>query len=143
MKIVGKPLSEGYHELLNNMLVDGRQISFYYLQAPYPTEEPYILITGIHADNTNDDDSFYGDVTVDLNVYTCFLGDFGTMDEADAIANEMMARLIPSPAISGVTAEGFNIFGAKMIGSTDLVRNLDSKVTYEKRITIEHLIEQL
>lgn len=143
MKIVGKPLSEGYFALLNNMLVDGREIGFYYLQAPYPTDEPYILITGIHAENENDDDAFYGDVKVDLNVYTCFPGDYGTMDVADAIANEMMERLIPSPSVSGVTAEGFNIYGARMVGSRDAIHSLDNKKTFEKKITIEHLIEQL
>lgn len=125
------------------MLVDGKLIPMYYQKAPYPAEDPYVVITGIHQNSDNDDDTFDGEALVDLNIYTCFPGDFGSYDLADAIGGELLSRVIPSPAVSGVDAEGFNVYGARLVSSRDMNSTLDSKSIYEKRITIEHLICQL
>lgn len=143
MKNLTKPLSEGYFTLLDGMLVSGQAINLYYLRAPFEHEGPYVVVTAIYAQTDNDDDTFNSEVVVDLNVYTSFAGDFGTMDDADAITSKILELVIPSPSVSGVHAEGFNIYGAKLRAMRDYVSHLDSKNIFEKRITIEHLICQL
>lgn len=146
MKNIQKALSRGYNDLLDGMLINGNEISFYYLKAPYPAICPYILITGIHSPanrNTRDAGGFGSDTTVDVFIYNEVVGDFGNMDLVDAIYDEFALRVIPDPGVTNVSAEGFNVTGARIIRVIDAVVPQKGKTTFEKRVTIEHLIYQI
>ncbi len=143
MKNVTKPLTTGYFNLLNNMVVDGKTVTFHYLKAPFPTVGPYILMNGLYTVNKNTRSSFCGETTVSLIIYTEFDGDYGSMDLADLIADEVLERVIPEPGKTNIVAQGFNVKGGRMIGMRDYETSSDTKSTYEKRISIEHLIDQL
>lgn len=146
MKNIQKALSKGYNDLLDGMFIEGKEISFYYLKAPYPATGPYILITGIHSPanrNTRDKDGFGSETTVDVFIYDEAVGDFGNMDLVDAIYDEFALRVIPEPDVTNVLAEGFNVTGARLIRVSDAVVPQQGKTTFEKRITIEHLIYQI
>lgn len=143
MKNVNKPLAEGYFNLLNGIVVEGKTVALHYLKAVYPTEAPYMVITGMYTQNENDNSDFWGYTTVDLNIYTEFQGDFGSMNLADEIANALMEILMPAPGVTPLQAEGFNVSTCKMRGSRDYNDTSDDKSTYEKKITLEHLIFQI
>ena len=143
MKDVSKPLIDGYFALLDGMVIDGHVVPFCHLKATYPVKAPYILCTGIITSNTNTRDEFDGDATIDLTIYTEFDGDFGNMDLANLIAAEIFNRVIPEPGTTNIEAVGFTVAGAKSRGTRDFEHSLDSKTTFGKRITIEHLIYQL
>lgn len=143
MKNVSRPLVTGYRNLLNNMVVDGKQIPFFYLRAKIGAKAPYVILTGITTFAKNTRDDFDGEATVDLSIYTEFNGDFGSMNPADDIADELLERVIPAPGTTNVQAEGFTVAGAKLVGSRDHESRTAAKVTLEKKITIEHLIYQL
>lgn len=143
MKNVNKPLSTGYYNLLNGIVVDGSVVSFHYLKAPFSTESPYIVITGMYSQSDNTKDSFNGSVTVDLNIYTEFEGDFGTMNSADNIAEAVLELIAPLPGKTALLAEGFTVISAKLRGMRDSVSTSEDKSTYEKKITFEHFIFQI
>lgn len=130
-------------ELLDGIVVDGKAIPAFDLRPPYPDKTPYIIIGAITPISNNTKDKFLSEVTVDLLVYTSHKGDFGGRKIADQIENEILQVVIPSPGRSGVSAEGFNVYMAKQLSSNDELSVSDIKNTYLKRITIEHLVEQL
>lgn len=143
MKDLVLPLRTGYYNLLNNMVVGGKIIPVFDMQAPYPAQTPYVIIEGIVPISDNTKDSFNSEVTVDLLVYTTYQGDFGGSRESDLITNEILQRVIPTPGRSGVSAAGFNVYMAKQIGSNSEMSESNTKNTYRRRLTIEHLVEQI
>jgi hypothetical protein len=143
MKNVSRPLISGYYNLLNGMVVEGKTVPFFHLKAPYPFQPPYILLTTLFSANNNTYDSFDCETTVDLMVYTEFEGDYGSMDLADAIAEEILKRVIPMPGTTNVQADGFTVAGARLRGMRDFNDVNNEKSTFSKRLTFEHLIYQL
>ncbi|MCF0059937.1 hypothetical protein MUK70_11860 [Dyadobacter chenwenxiniae] len=143
MKDVVLPLRVGYLALLDNIVVEGREIQAFDLQADSGVEPPYIVIEGIFQISNNTKDSFGGEVTVDILVYNEFKGDFGGRETTDKITDEILTRVIPVPGRSGVAASGFNVYMAKLVGSNDEMNYANTGRKYRKRITIEHLVEQL
>lgn len=143
MKDIELPLRTGYFNLLNGIVVDGKSIPVFDMQAPFPEQTPYIIIEGILPISGNTKDSFGYEVTVDLLIYTSFQGDFGGRKSGDLIANAVLGLVIPTPGKSGVSAAGFNVYMAKHVGSNPEMSSSDTKRTYRKRLTIEHLAEQL
>lgn len=142
MKDVTLPLRTGYYALLNNMVVEGKTIPVFDMMAPHPAQTPYIIIEGIVPISDNTKDSFISEVTVDLLVYTSFKGDFGGSKLADQIVNAILQKVISSPGKSGVSAAGFNVFMAKQRGTNGEMIGEDTKRTFRKRLTIEHLVEE-
>lgn len=144
MKDITKPLTIGYFNLLDGMEIEGVTVPFFDLMAGWPEGAPYILLTGIISDNRNTADSFDSVTTVDLLICTWFAGDFGSMNLADAISQEILNRVVPRPGHTNVEAEGFNIMGARLVFSRGLPPDhRQDKTVFEKRLTFEHLTEQL
>lgn len=143
MKDIIGPLTVGYCSLLDGMVVGGKTVLFYELSADYNSTEPYILLTSIGTTNVNTRDSFDGSALVYLTVFTSFDGDYGDGALADAIGNEILARVIPQPGRTNIQAEGFNIMGAKLVSSRNYKTDLPDRRIYEKVLVIEHLTEQV
>lgn len=138
-----RPLRTGYMALLDGIVVDGKQVPAFDMMATYPDKTPYIIISGITPISDNTKDTFMSEVTVDLLVYTSYKGDFGGRKLADQIEDRVLQLVIPSPGRSGVSAEGFNVYMAKQVSTDDELFESDTRNTYRKRITIEHLVEEL
>lgn len=143
MRDVTLPLRTAYYNLLNDMLVDGRKIKVYDLQAPKTAETPYIIIGEMFSVSRNTKDTFGTEVTVDLLIHNNFDGDFGGRRQTDIIADGVLQLVIPTPGHSGVHSDYINIFQARHLGSIDELDNADTGRKYTKRITIEHLIEEI
>lgn len=143
MKDVEYPLRAGYVALLDGLTVGGKSIKVFDLVAPKPEETPYIIIDGIVPISNNTKDDFNSEVTVDLVIYTSYKGDFGGRKEADLIANAALRLVIPTPGKSGVSANGFNVYMAKLVSSNNELDYSVTKRTYRKRVTIEHFIQEL
>jgi len=137
------PIRAGYFSLLSGIVIGGKTIPVFDMVADIPTQTPYIIIDGILPISENTKDSFMYELTVDLLVYTSFKGDFGSRKPGDLIVREILKRVVPSPGKSGVSAAGFNVYMAKFVGSNNELTNGDTQRTYRKRITFQHLAEQL
>lgn len=111
--------------------------------ANYEAEAPYIIIDSILPTSNNTKDGFFYEVTVDLLIYQTYKGDFGGRELTDRIVDAIQQLVIPSPGKSGVTADGFNVYMAKQAGSNDEFDYSDLNRIYRKRLTIEHLVQQL
>jgi hypothetical protein len=142
MKLVSPALIKGYSDLLHNMEVNGKTIEFFELRAPFPSEEPYIILTSHTTFNENTKDSFNGESIVDLEVVTSFKGDYGNMDLADAITQEVLERVAPAPGKSGVSAEGFTVISAKVTSLSAFDRKYPDSTKYGNKITFQHFIFQ-
>lgn len=143
MKDVVLPLRVGYFTLLNGMVVGGKTIQVFDSAPIHPASSPYIVIEGIVPISENTKDSFMAEVTVDLVVHTSFQGDYGGGKQADLIVNEILERVIPTPGKSGVSATGFNVYRAKHLRTNGEIQYQDTRTIYPKRVTIEHLVEQI
>ncbi len=142
MKNVSKPLAFGYFNLFNNIIVDGHTVTFHYLKAPKTAVSPYVVLTSMYSHNNNTRTGFDCETTVDVNIYTEFPGDFGSMNLADDIADRMLEILIPQPGVTPLQAEGFNVTVTRLLGMRDYESTYNNKSLYEKRMTFEHLIYQ-
>jgi len=143
VKDITLPLRIGYGALLNNLTVEGNAIEVFDMMAPKGANPPYVVIAGIGSFANNTKSSFGDEVVVDLLIYSRYDGDFGGREETDLIANEMLQRIIPSPGKSGVSASGFNVYMAKKTDSQDETDYTSTGRKYRKRVTIEHLVEEL
>jgi len=137
------PIRIGYYNLLNDLEVGEGLIPVFDMQAPYPESVPYIIIDGIVPVAFNTKDTFGYELTVELLIYTTFKGDFGGRKDSDLIAKEILKKVIPSPGKSGVVAAGFSVYMAKLVTSNNETSYIDTKRIYRKRMTFEHLVEQL
>lgn len=149
MKDVVKPLRTGYFELLtgitdpnNKLYFNDKLVGVYDSRAPYPAKTPYVILSDISVISENTKTSFGNEVTVNLLVYTTFEGDFGGREDAEDICNQILEMVIPRPGWSGVQLEDFNVSSAVLIGMDDEDSYSDTKYTYRKRITIQHLVWQ-
>lgn len=143
MKDIGFPIRAGYVALLDGLTVAGKEVKVFDMIAPFPEKTPYIIIDSIMqvADNTRD--TFMSEVTVDFKIYTSYNGDFGGRKLADQISNAVLELAIPTPGKAAVTADGFNVYRAKLLPTQDEFSSSDVKRTYLKRLVIEHLTEEL
>lgn len=142
MKDVELALRTAYFQLLNNISADGKTVPFYDRKAPAGAIEPYIIWFGCAQVANNTKSEFGNDVTVDLLVYQSYKGDFGGTKEADQIANAVTQALMPSPGTSGINPASIQVVVTKLVGLNSEFIKHDTKDTYRKRITIEHLISQ-
>jgi hypothetical protein len=143
VKDIVLPLRRGYYALLNGIDVDGKTVNLYDMVASYEVEAPYIIIESILPTSNNTKDGFYYVVTVDLLIYATYKGDFGGRELTDKIVNAIQQLVIPTPGKSGVSADGFHVYMAKQAGSNDEFDYSDIQRIYRKRLTIEHLVQQL
>lgn len=143
MKDITLPLRTGYVALLNNITVAGKIIKTYDLMAPKEADSPYVVISEMLSISQNTKDSFMSEVTVDLLIYARSDGDFGGRKTTDLIADALLQLIIPIPGRSGVSASGFNVYMAKQIGSQDEMDYTSTGRKYRKRLTIEHLVQEL
>lgn len=143
MKDVALPLRTGYVQALSGLTVAGRPVPVYDYMAPYPEAVPYIIISEILGVGDGTKSSFGQEVTIDLLVYTSYFGDFGGRKGAEQIIEQVLGRIMPAPGQCGVSAAGFNVVTAKLLGSADELTRHDTKNTYAKRVTIEHKVFQL
>lgn len=143
MKLSSLPLRRGYYQLLNEIEVGDYTIPFFDKKAPNPSQTPYIIIQGITPFSGNTKDNFGESTQVTLFVYTSYMGDFGGTELADLITEQVLELVIPEPGKSGVSATGFNVYMAKLVDTKDEKFEHEAKTTFRKRITIEHLIQQL
>lgn len=143
MEDVVLPLRIGYMSLLSGIIFEGKTVSVYDLIADAKAETPYIIIEKMVFQPDNTKDSFMWEGSVDLLIYTTYQGDFGGREEADKILGIIQKRIIPKPGKSGVSAQGFKVYMAKRGGSNDEFDYSTTKKTYRKRLSIEHLIQQL
>lgn len=149
MKDVVKPLRTGYFELLtgitdpnNKLYFNDKPVGVFDSRAPHPAKTPYVILSDISTISENTKTSFGNEVTVNLLVYTTFEGDFGGREDAEDICNQILEMIIPRPGWSGVQLEDFNVSSAVLIGMDDEDSYSDTKYTYRKRITIQHLVWQ-
>ena len=143
MKDPELPIRAGYYALLNGIVVDGRAISVYDMQAPEKAVAPYIILGGILSFANNTKDGFGGEVQVNIMALSEFKGDFGGREITDKIVNRILELSIPTPGKAGITATGFNVYSAKKLRTND---EFDYPVTgrkYRKRVTIEHLVQEI
>lgn len=140
MKDVTLPLRTGYFNLLNNMVVDGRQIPVFDMHAPAQASAPYVIIGEIFSKSNNTKDTFGSEVVIDLLAYSEYKGDFGGRQATDLIADKILNLVIPAPGKSGVSATGFGVTMAKHVGSSDENDYGATGNKYRKRVTIEHTI---
>ncbi|MBO9611047.1 MAG: hypothetical protein J7619_00045 [Dyadobacter sp.] len=139
---VARPIGKAYFDLLNNMVIEGHTVPFVHMRAAYSKSKPFIRLLSLTAFDENTKDAFDCTATVDLEVHTSFPGDFGNMDLADAIADELFARVMPEPGKSGIQAPGLNIISAKMLEMRDRDEWNGKESKYQKFITIEHIVFQ-
>lgn len=149
MKDVVKPLRTGYYELLtgitdpeNKLYFNDNIVQVYDSRADYPAKTPYVILSDISTISENTKSSFGNEVTVNLLVYTTFEGDFGGREDAEDICNQIMEMIIPNPGQSGVILDDFTVSNAVLVGMDDEDSYSDTKYTYRKRITIQHLVWQ-
>jgi len=149
MKDVVKPLRTGYFELLtgitdptNKLYFNDKPVGVYDSRAPYPAKTPYVILSDISTITENTKSSFGNEVTVNLLVYTTFEGDFGGREDAEDICDQVLEMIIPIPGRSGVQLEDFTVSNAVLVGMDDEDSYSDTKYTYRKRITIQHLVWQ-
>lgn len=142
MKDIEEVIRTAYFNLLNNISVSGKSIPFFDRKAPYGTQEPYVIWFGMAqvADNTKS--SFGNEVSIDLLVYQSESGDWGGSKQVDQISNAITQKLTEYPGHNGISPVGIHVI-------TTVIRNIsgefiktNTKDTYRKRITIEHLIDQ-
>lgn len=142
MEDVELALRTAYFNLLNGIVVGGKSIPFYDGKAPYEAAEPYIIWSSCAQVDDNTKSEFGTVVTIDLMVYQSYFGDFGGMEEADAIAGAVTKAVMPSPGVHGPTPIGLQIVTTKLLGIHREFTRLNTKDTYYKRVTIRHMISQ-
>lgn len=133
-------LREGYYALLNNMVVEGKQIPVYDMQAPANTKPPYVVIGNMSWISENTKDSFGGRVLVNLKVHGEYLGDFGGRKPTDLIAAKILKLVIPSPGKSGVQRTGIDVIMARLDESDDSHNWYVTGREYSRSLTIEHIV---
>lgn len=143
MKDVELPIRAGYYQLLNGITVDGNTIPVYDMQAPNGAKAPYIIISEMVSFANNTKSGFGDQVQVNLLALSEFKGDFGGREVTDRIVNKILELSIPQPGKAGITATGLNVYSAVKVGSNYEFDYPTSGRKYRKRITIEHLVEQI
>ena len=150
MKDVVKPLRTGYFKLLtgitdpnNKLYFNDKPVEVFDSIAPHPKKTPYVILSDFSTISDNTKTSFGNEVTVNLLVYTTFEGDFGGREDAEDICNQILEMVIPTPSISGVQIlPEFNVSSAVLQNMDDEYSYGDTKYTYRKRITIQHMVWQ-
>ncbi len=143
MRDVGLEIRTGYFNLLDGIVVDGKTIHAYDAQAPATATAPYIIIGEIISIADNTKDGFGGEVQVHIRALSEFKGDFGGREVTDKIANKILELAIPTPGRAGITATGLNVYGAKLLNSSDEFDYPTTGRKYGKRVTIEHLVQEI
>lgn len=143
MKDPELPIRAGYVQLLNGIVVDGKTISVYDMQAPKTAVSPYIILGEMVSFANNTKDGFGGEVQVNILVLSEFKGDFGGREVTDKIVNRILELSIPTPGKPGITATGFNVYNAVKVGTNDEFDYPETGRKYRKRVTIEHLVEEI
>ena len=143
MRDIERAFRTAYFSLLNNLNVDGKMIPFYDKHAPHGASPPYIIWSGMIQGDWNNKDHFGGDVSVDLYVYQEELTNWGSSIQADEITNKVVHALTNSPGHNAINPAGLNVITTRIRTIAGEFIHGETKITYRKRITVEHLVEIL
>lgn len=143
MRDIERAIRTAYYTLLNGIDVDGKEIPFFDKHAPSRFKPPYIIWSGLVQGDWNNKDHFGGDVSVDLYVYQEELTDWGSSIQADEITNKVVHALTNSPGHNAINPAGLNVITTKVRAIAGEFIHGETKITYRKRITVEHLVEIL
>lgn len=137
-------LQQKYFEAINGVVMsNGKEVKFYDSVVPENAVAPYIVISGIVANESSNKESYGQEVYVTLDIFTKFANSFGGRKQASIISDQVIQLIRTRQAGYLDLSPDFYMILSELDNTNTLEVVVTDGVLVQRTIRFKHLIQEV
>lgn len=137
-------LQQKYFEAINGVVMsNGNEVKFYDSVVPENAVIPYIVISGIVANESSNKESYGQEVYVTLDIFTKFANSFGGRKQASIISDQVIQLIRTRQAGYLDLSPDFYMILSELDNTNTLEVVVTDGVLVQRTIRFKHLIQEV